>query len=440
MRILVTGGAGFIGSHVVDRLAAAGHEPRIFDTRESPYPGHDTYDFVRGDLLEPGAVRAAAEGCDAIVHLAAAADVGIVAKEPCAAEALNARGTFNVLEAARATGARVLYASTIWAYSDVAADEVDEDTNLALPSHFYTATKVAGEMYCRSYQELFGVQTTILRFGIPYGPRARPAAVLPIFVNKALAGEALTIAGDGAQSRRFVYVEDLADGVVAALAPCAAGRVYNLVGNEDVSVRDIAENVRAAIGPVEIVHTEGRAGDFAGAKVSSSRAASELGWTATTPFSEGVRRYVDWHRAAAGTPEAEPAPALVPRRAPSRLRTVMWAGILAAVAVFAVLGYVEAIDAMGLSGEQARTVGIVAALAVLCTTAADRALSSRLSWTLGAIVLLPLLAPPVTHALHMARLDVDLLTFGAAGAGLVTAIVSGGIRAVRSLEPSQDLV
>jgi UDP-glucose 4-epimerase len=438
VRILVTGGAGFIGSHVVDRLVAAGHQPRIFDTRESPYPSHDGVEFMRGDLLDPRAVQQAAQGCEAIVHLAASADVGIVAKEPQAAEALNARGTFNVLEAARATGARVLYASTIWAYSDVVADEVDEDTNIALPSHFYTATKVAGEMYCRSYQELYGVQTTILRFGIPYGPRARPAAVLPIFVNKALAGEALTIAGDGAQSRRFVYVEDLADGVVAALAPCAAGRVYNLVGNEDVSVREIAESVREAVGPVEIVHTEGRAGDFKGAHVSSLRATRELGWTASTPFREGVQRYVAWHMATAGKPEAKAA-VVRARRAPALLRTVLLSTILFAVAIFAVLGYVEAIDAMGLSGEQARTVGIVAALAVLCTGAADRALSSRMSWTLGAVVLLPLLAPPVTHALHMARLDVDLLMFGAAGAGLVLAILSGGIRAVRSLEPSRDL-
>ncbi|MEP6952537.1 MAG: NAD-dependent epimerase/dehydratase family protein [Solirubrobacteraceae bacterium] len=438
MRILVTGGAGFIGSHVVDRLAAAGHDPRIFDARPSSYPGHDDHEAVQGDLLDAAAVRTAAEGCDAIVHLAAAADVGEVAADPQGAEALNARGTLNVLEAARATGARVLYASTIWAYSDVVADEVDEDTGLALPSHFYTATKVAGEMYCRSYQELYGVPSTILRFGIPYGPRARPAAVLPIFVNKALAGEPLTIAGDGLQSRRFVYVEDLAEGVVAALAPCAAGRVYNLVGGEDVSVRQIAESVSAAVGAVEIVHTEGRAGDFAGARVSGARATKELGWTATTSFGEGVRRYVDWHRAgdAAAVPAA--APVRSARHVPA-LRTALWTVLLAAVAVFAVLGYVEAIDSMGLSGEQARTVGIVAALAVICTTAANRALSSRLSWTLGAIVMLPLLAPPVTHALDMARLDVTLLVLGAAGAGLVLSILSGGARAVRSLEPARDL-
>ncbi|MEA2193196.1 MAG: UDP-glucose 4-epimerase, partial [Solirubrobacteraceae bacterium] len=295
MKVLVTGGAGFIGSHVVDRLLAASHDTRVFDVVDRA-DARTGCEAIVGDLLDASSIRSAAEGCDAIIHLAAAADVGLVAKDPSGSEALNARGTLNVLEAARATGARVVYASTIWVYSDVEAPDVDEDTPLALPSHLYTATKLAGEMYCRSYEKLYDVPTTILRFGIPYGPRARPAAVLPIFVGKALAGEPLTIAGDGRQTRRFVYVEDLADGVVRALAPQATGRVYNLVGEEDTSVSEIAEAVRAAVGDVEITYTEGRAGDFAGARVSCERAADELGWRAQTPYAEGVRRYVAWHR------------------------------------------------------------------------------------------------------------------------------------------------
>lgn len=295
MKVLVTGGAGFIGSHFVDRLIAAGHEPRIFDIARSRYPEHEEVDTLIGDLLDRPAVLEATRGCDAIAHFAASADVGIVTQNPVAAEELNTRGTLHVLEAARELDLSVLYASTIWAYSDVEADEVDEDTPLALPSHLYTATKLAGEMYCRSYEKLYGGRSTILRFGIPYGPRARPAAVLPIFVAKALAGEPLTIAGDGSQSRRFVYVEDLAEAAVAALRPQAAGRIYNLVGDEDTTVRQIADAVRDAVGDVEIVHTEGRVGDFAGARVSSSRARDELGWTASTLFVEGVRRYVSWY-------------------------------------------------------------------------------------------------------------------------------------------------
>ena len=308
-RVLVTGGAGFIGSHVVDKLIAAGHEPRILDVRPSPH--HPDVDTVIGDMCVLEDMLRAADGCDAIAHLAAAADVGEVQQDPVWAEQLNARGTVNVLEAARQHEiGRVVYASTIWVYSDVEAEHVDEGTLLAPPAHLYTATKLAGELYCRSYRELYRVESTILRFGIPYGPRARPAAVIPIFVRKALAGEPLTLAGGGLQTRRFVYVEDIAEGVVAGLAPQAADRTYNLVGDEEVTIREIAERVRDEVGDVELVLTEGRAGDFTGAEISGARAASELGWEARTPFAEGLRRYVAWHREHyAVEPVADLAPA-----------------------------------------------------------------------------------------------------------------------------------
>jgi UDP-glucose 4-epimerase len=229
--------------------------------------------------------------------MAAAADVNDVFKEPAAAEQLNSRGTLNVLEAARTAGVeRVVYASTIWVYSDSDEDRVDEDTPLNPPAHLYTATKLAGELYCRSYAELYGIEYTILRFGIPYGPRARPAAVVPAFVGKALSGEPLTVAGGGTQSRRFVYVEDLAEGVVRSLAPVAANRIYNLVGSEDVTILEIASTVQSLVGDVEITHVDGRGGDFKGVEVDGSRAERELGWRADTPFREGVRRYIAWHK------------------------------------------------------------------------------------------------------------------------------------------------
>lgn len=292
MKVLVTGGSGFIGSHVVDKAVAAGHEAIVFDTRESPY-GAET---ILGDITNFDEVAAAAAGCDAILHLAAMADVNEVAKAPVMTEAVNAQGTLAVLEAARVADVpRVVYASTIWVYGEQVEGIATEDSPLGIPRHFYTATKLAGEMYCHSYGELYGLEHTILRFGIPYGPRAREAAVLPAFVIKAHAGEALTIAGTGEQSRRFVYVEDLADGVVAALVPAAANRIYNLVGDESVTIREIAELVQRLVQPVEIVHLEGRKGDFPGVEVSGERAARELGWRATTSFADGARRYVDWY-------------------------------------------------------------------------------------------------------------------------------------------------
>jgi UDP-glucose 4-epimerase len=301
VRVVVTGASGFIGSHVVDRLRAQGHEPRLFDLVPSPYD--DTVETVLGDLLSPGDAARGLDGCDAVIHLAAVADVNDVAADPMRAEQLNSRGTAVVLEAARELGTRVVYGSTIWVYGDGRPGEtLDEDAPLPLPRHVYTATKLAGEAYCRSYGELYGVEQTILRFGIPYGPRAREATVLAAFVAKARAGDPLTLAGDGSQSRRFVYVEDLADGVVAALAPAAAGRIYNLVGDESTTIREIAETVQELVAPVEIVYVEGRAGDIRGAEISGRRASDELDWRPRTTFAEGARRYVDWVTATQGAP------------------------------------------------------------------------------------------------------------------------------------------
>ena len=323
MRVLVTGGSGFIGSHVVDKLRARGHEPVIYDLRPSPWhmDPEQPVEQRLGSITDREALERALHSCDAVAHLAAVADVNDVHASPEDAERVNARGTVAVLEAARRAGVkRIVYASTIWVYSDCAEEAVDEETLLPAPSHLYTSTKLAGELYCKAYQELYGIDYTILRFGIPYGPRAREAAVIPAFVNKAFKGEPLTLAGDGSQSRRFVYVEDLAGGVALGVDEVARNRVYNLASDENVTIKQIAETVKELIGNVEIVHTPARPGDFGGKVVCSKRAERELGWTAATPFSEGVHKYVEWRRAQAavqaqheevipaGEPDAESRP------------------------------------------------------------------------------------------------------------------------------------
>ena len=267
----------------------------IYDLRPSPWHAEDPVETVLGSITDASALERALAGCDAIAHLAAVADVNDVHADPQDAERVNGHGTVTVLEAARRAGVRrIVYASTIWVYSDCEPEHVDETTLLAPPSHLYTSTKLAGELYCKAYQQLYGIDYTILRFGIPYGPRAREAAVIPTFVNKALANEPLTLAGDGMQSRKFVYVEDLADGVALGLDDVAANRVYNLASEETVSIRQIAETVQELIGDVEIVYTPARIGDFGGKIVSSDRARHELGWSASTPFAAGMRRYIDW--------------------------------------------------------------------------------------------------------------------------------------------------
>ncbi len=307
MRVLVTGGGGFIGSHVVDRLIERGMTPRIFDLSASPYHSPLEVETFTGSITDPANLNLAMRDCDAVIHLAAVADVAHVLADPVLAEEVNTRGTLNVLEAAcRSEVGRVVYGSTTWAYSDCLEQAVSEETPIPAPRHLYTATKLAGETYCAGYAELFDLESTVLRFGIPYGPRARAAGVVAKFTDLALAGEALTIAGDGSQCRSFIYVEDLAAGVVAGLQPAGANRTYNLSGDEVVTILEIAETVQEMTGGCEIVHTPPRPGDFPGKEISNARALEELGWKAETSFREGVRRYVEWVRNTQRPPDPVP--------------------------------------------------------------------------------------------------------------------------------------
>ena len=295
MKALVTGGAGFIGSHVVDKLRDKGIEVRVFDM---VMPTHrKDIEYYQGSLLDFDALRMALDGIDVIFHLAAVADVKDVYEEPHYAESINVRGTINVLETARRSEiGRIIYASTIWVYSDCTENFVDETTPLPPPSHFYTATKLASEYYCLTYSRLYDLGITILRYGIPYGPRARGGAVIPIFVAKALRGEPLTIAGDGSQFRRFVYVEDLAEGNVLALKSVARNKIYNIDGKEKVTIKQIAETIQKLLGNVKVESIPSRPGDFSGKEVSSELAKSELGWEPKVSFEEGLRRYIEWYK------------------------------------------------------------------------------------------------------------------------------------------------
>ena len=295
MKVLVTGGSGFIGSHVVDKLRDKGIEVRVYDGVLPTF--RKDIEYYQGSILDITALGFALSGIDAIFHLAAIADVKDVYNDPHYSESINVRGTINVLEAARkANVKRVIYGSTTWVYSDAKETRVDESTPLYAPSHFYTATKLSSEYYCQSYSKLYGMEITILRYGIPYGPRARDGAVIPIFVKKALGGESLTLQGDGSQFRKFVYVEDLAEGNVLALKPIAKNKIYNLDGVEKITIKQIAETIKKIVGDVKIEYTPARPGDFGGKEVSSVLSKKELGWQPATSFEEGVKRYIKWYR------------------------------------------------------------------------------------------------------------------------------------------------
>ena len=294
MRVLVTGGSGFIGSHVVDRLRHRGITVRVIDLRRPQY--RDDLEYQQGSILDTETLRMAMNGVDAVYHLAAVADVKDVLEDPSYAESINVRGTLNVLEAMRhAKVKRLVYGCTTWVYGGTTAELVDEETPLGTPDHFYTATKLASEYYCNTYAKLYGLEPTILRYGIPYGPRARPATVVAVFVDRALKHEPIVIQGDGLQFRQFVYVEDLAEGNVLALKSVAKNRTYNLDGAGQITIKRIAEVVKEILGEqVRIEYVEARPGDFQGRVISSERASTELGWTPQVPFEEGVRRYIEW--------------------------------------------------------------------------------------------------------------------------------------------------
>ena len=295
MKVLVTGGSGFIGSHVVDKLRDKGVKVRVYDGIMPTY--REDIEYYQGSILDRNTLGFAMHGIDAVMHLAAIADVEDVFSEPLKAETINVRGTANVLEAARNSKVRkVIYGSTTWVYSEAESNNVDETTPLHAPSHFYTATKLAGEYYCQSYSKLYDLDVTILRYGIPYGPRARDGAVIPIFVKKALNGEPLTIAGDGSQFRKFVYVEDLAEGNILAFQSIARNKIYNLDGNERITIKEIAETIQKIVGNVEIEYIQGRPGDFSGKEVSSELAERELEWSPKVNFEEGMRKYIVWYK------------------------------------------------------------------------------------------------------------------------------------------------
>ncbi len=295
MKVGVTGGCGFIGSHVVDKLIDAHVDVRVLDAVGRPH--RDDVECVRVDILDQDMLNDATRGLDVVFHLAAVADVNNVVADPTGSVALNVLGTSRVLEAARTNGLRrVVLASTVWVYGAARGERVDETScfDVSATGHVYTTTKLASEMLCHDYQTLWGVPFTVLRYGIPYGPRMRPSLVIPIFMRKALNGEAMTVAGDGSQHRKFVYVEDLAEAHVLALAPEAENQTYNIDGTEEVSILRIAETVHKLVGGKGIEFVPARAGDYGGKQVSSVKAAREIGWTPKVNFDTGMERTVAW--------------------------------------------------------------------------------------------------------------------------------------------------
>lgn len=296
MKILVTGGAGFIGSHVVDVLMEQGHTPVIYDL-EAPVYGQKC-ENITGDVNDTENFKAASKGFDAIYHMAAQANVNIFFNEPVVSNLNTSNSTINVLEAARENNVgRVLLSSTEWIYGSVEGDDesqITEETIYAQnPDHLYTSSKIAAEMFCKNYKNLYGVNFTIMRYGIPFGERARAATVTPIFIDKILKGEEITIHGTGSQTRQFIYVRDLAEGNVSCLKPEGENQVFNINGREVIRVIDIVTTLEEILGiKAKVKFIEDRMGNYKGRFISSEKAERMLGWKPKYSYREAMEKYV----------------------------------------------------------------------------------------------------------------------------------------------------
>lgn len=291
MKILVTGGSGFIGSHIVDKLIEHDYSVRVVDM--SP-PHRNDVEFFKDDMLNDQAMIKACKDVEAIFHLGAIADVGVALSYPKWCVTVNEIGTINILQAATAQEAeRVILASTTWVYGR-SAGLVSEDTPLPMPEHIYTKTKIGQEQLVYAWHEHYGLPYTILRYDIPYGPGMRSNMAVDIFVRKAMRKQPITIYGDGNQGRCFIYVEDLAEGNVAALQEKGKNHIFNLAGTEFITMNQIVDRLQEIFGRIEAVHDLKRAQDFKGVQVNSAKAKELLSWEPVTSFREGLKKYIDY--------------------------------------------------------------------------------------------------------------------------------------------------
>ncbi|MGD9782727.1 MAG: SDR family oxidoreductase [Kiritimatiellia bacterium] len=306
--VLVTGGAGFIGSNLVRRLAGRGARIRVFDDlstgRLENLEGLDAaVEFVRGDLRDAAAVRDAARGARHVFHVGALASVQASVDDPATTHEINATGTLNVLLAARDAGAeRVVFSSSASVYGDSPEMPKREDM-LPAPLSSYALSKLAGEHYGRIFCGLYGLNFFALRYFNVFGPRQDPAshyaAVIPLFMRAYAAGRQPTIFGDGNQTRDFTFVEDVVSANLACLsAPeSAAGGVYNVAYGDRVSVNDLARQIAALAGqPFAPAYAPARPGDVRESQADSSRARRVLGWKPQHDFAEGLRATYDWFK------------------------------------------------------------------------------------------------------------------------------------------------
>jgi UDP-glucose 4-epimerase len=310
VRFLVTGGAGFIGSNLTERLLAEGAEVRVFDNLSTGFrdnvPG--AAELFEGDIRDETAVRTAVAGVEVVFHHAAHRAVLQSVDNPLSTDLANTHGTLLVLKAAHDAGVRrVVAASSSSVYGGAEQLPTPESAPL-IPRSPYAVSKLAGEHYCRVWSELFGLETVALRYFNVYGPRQRPdsayAAVIPLFTHALRTGARPIVHGDGMQSRSFAYVDDVVGAnLAAAKAPAdsCSGGAYNIAGGSSYTLLELLDELGAILGvEVNPEHTSPRAGDVRHSSADLTAAARDLNWEPKVGLTEGLRRTVDWFALRAG--------------------------------------------------------------------------------------------------------------------------------------------
>jgi len=298
---LVTGGAGFIGSHIVEALVAAGDRVRVLDDLSNGLaanlePFGDAVELVEGDVRDAATVQRATDGARIVLHLAALGSVQRSVDDPATSNAVNVSGTVNVLDAARRAGVeRVVFSSSSSVYGDNPIMPKHEGLAPA-PVSPYAVTKLAGEAYARAFHRVYGLDVISLRYFNVFGPRQRPdsayAAVIPLFMGWASEGKPLVINGDGEQSRDFTYVDNVVGAnLKAAQAEGVGGRVFNIACGERYSLLDIIGTLEEITGrTLEREHRDPRVGDVRHSEADVSAAEDALGYRTVVTFREGIER------------------------------------------------------------------------------------------------------------------------------------------------------
>lgn len=308
---LVTGGAGFIGSHIAAGLVERGDKVRVLDNLSTGFRSNldairDRIEFIEGDLLNTEQVTRAVEGVDCIFHEAALASVPRSVKDPLATNAHCVTGTVNLLDAARKAGVRrVVYAGSSSAYGDQPYSSKRE-IDLPAPLSPYGAAKLAAEYYCRAFAESYGIETVTIRYFNVFGPRQDPnspySAVIPLFITAILSGKQPVIYGDGNQSRDFTYVANVVHGnLLAADAPNVSGMVFNVACGRTTTLLELLAALNEALGTnVKAQHAPPRPADVRESLADITLARKYLGYDVQVGLLEGLKRSIEYYRAMVG--------------------------------------------------------------------------------------------------------------------------------------------